>query len=243
VPRAALRALPGIIQRTEKPVPPLPEADLETLPFAALLAAHPLDPQADMIVLRANDRWRSYWTLDFISSHRPWLLLAVDGKTPAEGWPQIEAHAEALAPYLANISASDAPPAWDGYTPAHGMANSTQVVEIIAVRQSEYFAAYAEGPLAAPSPLVAEGRRLFLANCVTCHQGPGNVGGNLSRRPFMILQTHAAYNAPYFRSFVANPKSLMPDTIMPPHPQFSSADYDALIAFITALPPVPPPTP
>ena len=146
VPRAELRALPGIEHRREKPVPPLPEADLELLPISALLAAYPLSDDADMLVLRANDRWRSYWTRDFMASHQPWLLLAIDGKTPAEGWPTIIDHEEALAPYHAGISRSTAPADWDGFTPAYGMADSTQVIEIIAVNSTQYFAPYFSGP-------------------------------------------------------------------------------------------------
>ncbi len=243
LPRAELRALPGIIHRREKPVPPLPEADLELLPIAAFLAAYPLSDDADMLVLRANDRWRSYWTRDFMASHKPWLLLAIDGKTPAEGWPKIADHDEALAPYHAGISKADAPEGWDGFTPAHGMADSTQVIEIIAVNSTEHFAPYFSGPLEKPSKLIAEGRDLFMRNCMTCHEGPGGVGGNLSRRPFMILQMHARHNVPYLRQFVANPKSVMPETIMPAHPQFQDRDYYALIAFLRALPPASPPVP
>ena len=239
--RASLRALPGITHRNLRPVTPLEPADLELLPITAFLAAHPLAPEADMLVLRANDRWRSYWTREFIETRRPWLLLAIDGKTPAEGWPQIPAHAEALAPYVANVPPENAPPDWDGATPAHGLADSTQVIELIAVKQADYFAPLYSGALATPSPLVSEGRRLFLANCINCHQGPGGVGGNLSRRPYMILQTHANYNADYIRQFVANPKKFMPETIMPAHPKFTSADYDAMIAFFKATPPEPPP--
>lgn len=241
--RAELRALPGIQHRRERPVPPLPEADLELLPIAALLAAHPLAAGADMLVLRAHDRWESFWTMKFVASHKPWLLLAIDGKVPAEGWPRIEAHEEALAPYHAGVSKSDAPAGWNGYTPAHGMADVTQVVEIVAVNEARHFAPFRKGPLASPSPLVAEGRRLFLASCVTCHQGPGGVGGNLSRRPFMILQTHASYNADYFRKFVAEPRQFMPGTIMPAHPHFKPADFNALIAFLKALPVEAPPAP
>jgi len=236
VTRAELRALSGIEHRREKPVLPLPEADLELLPIAALLDAFPLSHEADMLVLRANDRWRSYWTRDFIASHKPWLLLAIDGKTPAEGWPKIADHDEALAPYHAGISKATAPADWDGYTPAHGMADSTQVVEIIAVNSTNHFAPYFSGPLEKPSKLISEGRDLFMRNCMTCHLGPNGIGGNLSRRPFMILQIHALHNVPYFRQFVANPKSVMPETIMPAHPQFQDRDYHALIAFLRAIP-------
>ena len=234
--RAELRTIPGIIHRHEKPAPPLPASDLELLPIPAFLAAHPLAEGADMIIMRANDRWRSYWTNDFIASHKPWILLAVDGKTPAEGWPVIDAYEEALAPYHAAASKSDAPEGWDGYTPHHGMADATQVVEVIAVNSTEHFAPFHSGPLEKPSKLISEGRDLFMRNCITCHQGPGGVGGNLSRRPVMILQMHARHNVPYLRQFVANPKSVMPETIMPAHPHFEDRDYFALIAFLRAIP-------
>jgi mono/diheme cytochrome c family protein len=243
VKRSELRALSGVRHRREHPVPPLPEADLEQLPFSALLAAHPLAPGANMLVLRSNDRWKSFWTSAFIASHQPWLLLAIDNKTPAEGWPRIADHEEALAPYHAGVSKADAPPGWDGYTPAHAMADATQVVEITAVNEAEYFAPFFSGALASPSPQVAEGRRLFMANCITCHQGPGGVGGNLSRRPFMILQMHATHNADYLRKFITNPRQFMPATIMPPHPKFGDKEHAALRAFLSALPPEPPPAP
>lgn len=243
VTRAELRALPGVEHRRQRLASNLPESDVEILPIAALLAAYPVASGADMLVLRSNDRWHSYWTRDFMVSHKPWLLLAVNGKTPSEGeWPVIPFNGEPFAPYHAGINQAGDPPGMT-YTPAHGVADATQVVEIIAVNEAEHFAPFFSGPQASLSPIAAEGRRLFMANCITCHQGPGGVGGNLSRRPFMILQTHASYNADYFRKFVANAKQFMPETIMPPHSQFTDADFRALIAYLKAIPIEPPPAP
>lgn len=241
--RATLRALPGVVTRRERPIPGMDVADLEVLPITALLRAHPLAANADMLVVRANDRWKSYWSRDFIAAREPWLLVAKDGKTPAEGWSVIKEFQEPLAPYLGSASAPADGAAWDGYTPAHGMASSSQVVELIAVNEADHFKPYHAGPLEKPAPPVGAGRALFMRNCMNCHQGPGGLGGNLSRRPFMILQTHAAYNADYLRQFVANPKKFMPETIMPAHPQFTPADYAALIAFLKSVPIEPPPAP
>lgn len=242
VARAELRALGGVQHRKQRLATGLPEADLEILPIAALLAAYPLAPEADMLVVRANDRWTSYWTRDFLAAREPWLLLAVDGKVPDEGWPKIPANGEPFAPYHGGVLRADEPPGMT-YTPHHGVADATQVVEIVAVNEARHFTPFFSGLLASPSPTVSEGRRLFLANCITCHQGPGGVGGNLSRRPFILLQTHARYNAGYFRGFVANPRQFMPETIMPPHPQFTDADFEALIAFLGTLPLETPPEP
>jgi mono/diheme cytochrome c family protein len=220
LPRSALVAADGVVHLHERPAESIPAADLVVIRIDRLLQEMPLAPGADGIVLICADHWETFLPRSFIDRVHPYLLLKYAGRTPEQGWPQF-GPTEAIAPYYCNASTALGPPVESRNE--YGEFDATQVVELRAVNSGERYAPFYAGPLARLTPAAAEGRKLFLRECNNCHQGPAGVGGNTSQRPFTLLQTHAALNADYFRTFVRNPKQFYPQTVMPAHPYFMDA--------------------
>lgn len=228
--RAAMLADPGIVKMSEKPAIPIKAGDLVVLPLDVILAQLPLSAEADGIVLVCSDRWETFLPLDFVKKERPYLLLTFDGRTPEEGWPMF-GNIEPLAPYFSNTTPTLGA-TFKGLTP-YGMHDATQIVEIRAVNTLQRYAPFYAGPLEKLSPQADDGRTLFLRQCNNCHQGPGQIGGNVSQRPFTLLQIHATLNADYFRRFVRDPKKFIPNTMMPRHEDFTDDMLAQLIAFLS----------
>lgn len=236
VSRAALAALPAAKTVRDRPWASMPEADLTVVPISALAAELGWEGDADGLVLKCEDRWESWLPRSLVTAREPYLLLYYNGNAPGEGegWPIFNG-IEAMAPYYVFVSPAEHPDFKD-VTP-HGMISATQVVELAAANEAERYRPFFAGPNAALSKTAQAGRTLFLANCNSCHQGPGGTGGNVSQRPFAVLQTHAKFNADYFRRMVTDPKQFYPETIMPRHPQFTAEDFAALIAFLSEAAP------
>ncbi len=233
VSRAALARLPGAKTFVDRVSPSLPPAELTGLPLASLFATLPAGAGADGLVLRAADRWESWLPLSLIEREDPYLILYYNGKAPGEpdGWPVVGGR-ELLVPYHAYVSRAERPGFVDD-TP-FGMISASQVVAIEATTWAARYAPYHAGPLARLDDLAARGRALFLRACHTCHEGPGGVGGNLSLRPFHVLQTHATVNQAYFRFVVEDASRAYPETVMPKYPDLTPEQFAALEAFLRA---------
>ena len=225
--RKTLLGLPGVKVIRERPWARMEEANLTVVPLSSVVAALAPQSDADAIVLKCSDRWESVLPLAFLTSHEPYLLLLHDGRTPAEGWPMFS-RVEGLAPYYVNVS-ERAFPGFDGVIET-GMISATQMIEMRAVNQRLHYAPMFEGSWSKLSTEAAAGRAIFIQRCNNCHQAQG-VGGNTSQRPLVLLQTHATLNADFFKRMVTQPKSIYPDTVMPPH-NFDEATFSRLIQFL-----------
>lgn len=226
--RAALAALP-VVTLHQRVKPELPVADLVVLPLLELLRAVPLSPGADGLVLKGADGWESYLPLDFVRTYHPYLLLYYDGRPPAGGWPKIYGK-KPLAPFYSDISPALGPPLESELE--YGYNDANQIVEIQATVTRNRYAPFFSSKLADLSVSASAGRKVFLANCNNCHQGPGEVGGNVSHRPFSLLATLAAANPDYFIKFVRKPTSFDPNTVMPAYGDMSKVDLEHLMAFL-----------
>lgn len=230
--REDLTEIPGYTTMEKELVPRQGAVPLGVVPFAAILKAYPLTGNADGIILETKDRWESFLTMDFIKESNPMLLVYYDGMDPVTGeWPWFGGDIEPLAPFYAFTPGEK----WPTYptSPEYGMIAATQITGLKAVNTAKRYAPFFTETLEKNlSTTAKEGRRLFLQRCNTCHLGPGQVGGNTSERPFVILQTHATYNEAYFRGVVENPKTVFPETVMPNHPDFEEEQYAAVIAFL-----------
>jgi cytochrome c2 len=228
--RSALLAGPGVCHLHEKPADTIAAADLTVVRLDSLATSLRPAPGADGIVLICADHWESFIPLEFINRVHPYLLLEYDGKTPAQGWPNINP-VENIAPYYCSLSLALGPKA-DVYND-YGEIDATQIVEIRAANSTERYKPFYDGALAHLSPAASAGRKLFIRECNNCHQGPAGVGGSTSQRPFAILQIHASFNPAYFRIFVTNPKKFYPQTVMPSHEYFTPEMMNSLIAFLS----------
>ena len=184
----------------------------------------------DGVVLECTDRWESFMEMSYILEHDPQLLLLYNGKDPSEGnWPMFGGNIEPLAPFYVFIEND-----MSGYVdaPKYGMISATQMSGIRLVNTRKRYAPYFDSPMDTLSETAQSGRALFLQRCSTCHQGPGGVGGNVSERPFVILQTHAVHNPDHFTRVVNDPKEIFPGTIMPRHKDLTDKQYEQLLAFL-----------
>jgi mono/diheme cytochrome c family protein len=224
-----LAALP-VVKLHQRVKPELPVADMVVLPLLELLKAVPLSPGADGLVLKGADGWETYLPLDFVRTYHPYLLLYYDGRPPSGGWPKIYGK-KPLAPYFSDISPALGPPLESELE--YGYNDANQIVEIQAAVTRDRYAPFFSKKLAGLSAAASEGRKVFLANCNNCHQGPGEVGGNVSHRPFSLLSALAASNPDYFINFVRKPTSYDPTTVMPAYGDMSKVDLQRLMAFLT----------
>jgi len=233
VRRADLAKMPTAKTVTDRIWPSADAVEMTVVPVANVLEALGVPTGQDGMVLKCADRWESWLPFHLVEDYDPYLLIYYEGRSPTDtgGWPTFLG-IEDLAPYYVFVSPERFPEFVDNGP--FGMISATQIVELDLAREAERYAPFFAGKLAGLSGPAAAGRELFLARCNTCHQGPGGVGGNVSQRPFIILQTHAVHNADHFRNVVADPKQFYPETIMPRHPDFEDEHYAALIAFITA---------
>ena len=228
--RGELAGIPGYRTIRTQVFPGAEEADLGVLPLKSLIEVLGLGTGCDGFVLECTDDWESFITLDYIEANDPVLLLYMNGKGPDESeWPMFGGDIEALAPYYVFVVGDKS-----GYVdaPKYGMISATQMNGIRATNTAERYAPFYSEPMRKLSPLAQAGRDLFLQRCNVCHQGPGNVGGNVSQRPFMVLQSHASYNEDYLRKMIVNPKQFYPETIMPNHADFDDLKLSKLVAYL-----------
>ena len=96
-----------------------------------------------------------------------------------------------------------------------------------------------------PSPLVAQGRKVFLANCSRCHGTNSDtviVGPSLAGVATRAATRREGFDAPaYIRDSILNPGAYtvegFPEGIMPPDisSQLTAEDLDAVIAYLLTL--------
>ena len=230
--RETLAALPGYYEMEAKLVPNVAIAKLGVLPLTKLIEAYPLSGDADGIVLETINKWESYLTVDYLTDRSSVILLYYNGEGPEAGnWPSFGGDIEPLAPFY--VFDPEKPIPTFPTSPQYGMIAATQITGIRASNTEQRYKPFYSGSLEEISDLAQTGRKLFLQRCNSCHKGPGDVGGNVSGRPFPVLRAHAQYNADYFERIVMNPKQFFPETSMPKHEDFEKADLEALIAFIS----------
>ena len=228
--REELAAIEGYTTIRTEVFPGAEEADLGVLPLKSLIKVLGLGPNADGLLLETTDAWESFMTLDYLEANDPVLLLYIDGKGPEESeWPMFGGDIEDLAPYYVFVVGDKS-----GYVdaPKYGMVSTTQMNGIRAANTAERYAPFYDAPMDQLSSFAKAGRDLFMQRCNVCHQGPGAVGGNVSQRPFAVLQGHASYNEDYLRKMIVNPKQFYPGTIMPNHEDFNDLKLSQIATYL-----------
>lgn len=225
---AELRALPTRTLRVGDEFVP-GEQEVTVVMLADVLAKLPREERADALISICNDGYASVYTAEFMEKHQPFVVLEINGKGP-ETWPP-EGMKFNPGPYVVSVAEQLSPGVSKIMDIGHKRPWGVDTIEF--VRYEERFALWHKGALADPSPLIAEGRDIWVNSCFSCHNAPQeNLGGTKAQRPIQIVATHAAYNPAYFKDYVRNPKKLNPMATMEPHPHYTDAQLDALIAFL-----------
>lgn len=229
---ADLRALPTHrLKLTGEFVPG--EQEVTVVFLGDLWRALPVDSSADVLLATCGDGYASIYRAEFIERYRPFLVLEINGRGP-EHWPPPGLKFNP-GPYVISIAASVAPGVASLLDPGHKKPWGVSAIEL--ARFADRFHGAFAGKWAALSDRAAEGREIWINSCASCHAGPGGIfGGSKSGQPFSVLAAIAGYDPALFRRYVRAPKSENPSAKMEPHPHYTDAQLDALLAFITAEP-------
>ena len=229
---ADLRALPVTTLTLEGEFVPGPQR-LTVVFLTDLWSALPRDSGADTLFAICDDGYTSIFRAAFMQSARPFLVLEINGLGP-DHWPP-RGLAFNPAPCAILISAAVVPANATLLDAGHKKPWAVVALEVanFADRDRDSFT----GRWAALSARAESGREIWINSCASCHPGPGaTFGGTKSQRPFAVLAGLAADRPAYFKQYVRAPTSLTPSAKMEPHPHYSEAQLDALIAFVTAEP-------
>jgi hypothetical protein len=209
------------------------EQTVTALALHDLWAALPVDPGADVVLASCTDGYASVFTRAFVSKHLPFLVLEIDGKGP-EHWPPPGLKFNP-GPYVITVSSQLSPGVATVLDVDHKRPWGVNVIEF--ARFDARFAPVLTGRWGNLSVRAREGREIWINSCTSCHTGPDALfGGSKSARPFEVVAAHAGFNQAYFRTYIRDPKALNPAATMQPHPHYTDAQIDALIAFIVAEP-------
>lgn len=225
---AEVRALPSRTLRVVGEFVP-GEQEVTIVMVDQLLEKLPRAEGADTLIATCTDGYASIYTSAFRERYKPFLVLEINGRGP-ETWPP-EGLTFNPGPYVISTAEQLAPGVSTLLDAGHKRPWGVDTIEV--ANYAERFAPFHAGPLAATSGLAAEGRELWINSCFSCHNLPEvSLGGTKAARPLQIVATHAVYNAAYFRDYVRTPTKLNPAAKMEPHPHYTDAQLDALIAFL-----------
>ncbi len=196
-----------------------------------LWKALPVGPGADTILATCNDGYAAVFTSGFISRYRPFLVLEINGKGPAD-WPPPGLEFNP-GPYVITVSAGLVPAAAKFRDIEHKKPWGVTRIEIASYAE-RYAGAYS-GKWADLDTRAKDGREIWINSCASCHPGPGGIfGGTKADRPFEVIAAYAGYDRSFFMEYVRDPKSLVKSAKMEPHPNYTDNDLLNLIAFITS---------
>lgn len=195
-----------------------------------LLARLPRSADADTLIATCTDGYAAVYTDKFIADYKPFLVLAINGQGP-EAWPPAGLTYNP-GPYVISVAGALAPAVDTLLDVGHKRPWGVDTIEL--AHYPERFATLHTGGLENPSPIAAEGRDLWLNSCFACHEIPqaGRLGGTKAARPIQIIAAQASYNTDYFKTYVRTPTKVNPAAKMQPHPDYTDAQLDALIAFL-----------
>jgi mono/diheme cytochrome c family protein len=198
---------------------------LDKLP--ALLGAA---PTAAMTLAVCDDSYVAHYPAEYLSAHRPLLVLRVNGKPPAQ-WP-LGSDGVAMGPYM--ISHPSFTPAFHVLAHADEAQVPWGVVRLDFRNQAQVYEPIVPTGPRAREPLVQQGYAIARQNCFRCHSRNGE-GGAKSPRSWDDLAQRAAAGPSFFNTYVRTPKQLNPKTQMAASPQYDAATLSALRAYFTTF--------
>ncbi len=227
---ADLRALPVTKLKVDGEFVP-GEQEVTVVFLEDLWKQLPRDNGADVLLATCSDGYASVFRADFITSHRPFVVLEINGQGP-ENWPPPGLKFNP-GPYVMSVSPVAAPAVAQMLDAPHKKPWGVTVVEV--ANYAEKFAGAYTGPWSSLSPRAVQGREIWVNSCTCCHEGPGKMfAGTKCAQPFPVVQAIAGYNADFFKKYVHNPQAMMDGALMEAHPHYTDPEIAQLIAFITA---------
>jgi mono/diheme cytochrome c family protein len=182
-------------------------------------------PEFEMAVAICSDKYHAHYPKAYLATHRPILVLKINGQAP-EHWPKdSEGHGLAMGPYL--ISHAKFVPGFK----ILGQPDEPQipwgVVRIDFHKEESVFATITPRGPDARDASVQDGFRIAKQHCLRCHN-MGDEGGRKAGRPWQVLAAWASSSPDYFAVYVRNPQSKNPCAQMPGNPGYDDATIRAL---------------
>jgi mono/diheme cytochrome c family protein len=183
-------------------------------------------PGADLLTTLCSDGYRATYTREYVKTHRPVLALKIDG-LPVETWV---AQTKSEDPGNYFVTHAD-------FTSSFSVLSFQEIPKIPAkVTRLEFGTAQqVYGPISphkkdASNLQVIDGFRIAEQHCFRCHN-MGNYGGTKAGRPWQTLGNYAASSPSTFERYIRNPKSIDPNSAMPPNPMLDGSTAKALQAY------------
>jgi mono/diheme cytochrome c family protein len=183
-------------------------------------------PGADLLTALCSDGYRATYTREYVKTHRPVLALKIDG-LPVETWV---AQTKNDDPGNYFVTHAD-------FTPSFSVLSFQEIPKIPAkVTRLEFgtaqqvYGAITPHKKDASNLQVIEGFRIAQQHCYRCHN-MGSYGGTKAGRPWQTLGNYAATSPSTFERYIRNPKSIDPNSAMPPNPKLDGSTAKALQAY------------
>jgi mono/diheme cytochrome c family protein len=187
-----------------------------------------------VIVAVCGDLYRAHYTRAYVETHRPVLVLEINGKGPA-GWPKRKGSTGlGMGPYL--ISHRQ-------FTPSFKILGNEEEAQIpwgvvrLEFRNEEtVFAGITPRGANADDPKVQAGYQIARQNCLRCH-GPASYGRLKGQLNWAGIAFFVDASPKDFSAYVRNPKTMVKTAEMPGNPGYDDATVEAVIAYFrTFLP-------
>jgi len=207
------------------------EQEVTVVLLSDLWAALPRPSGADTLLATCTDGYAAVFRADFITQFRPFLILEINRRGP-DHWPPAGLTFNP-GPYVISV-ASQVAPAVASLVDA-GHKRPWGVTALTITRYTDAFAVFFRAPWTGLSARAIAGRGLWINSCASCHQGPSrSLGGTKSNVAFEILAARAQHAPEVFHGYIRDPKAIVANAKMQPHPDYTDEQLAALQAFVTA---------
>ena len=179
-----------------------------------------------MIVAICYDKYRTNYPREYLSKHRPLLVLRIDGKL-RDHWPASE-HGGPMGPYL--ISHPSFKPAFRVLSHEDEPQVPFGVTRLELRRESVVFGAIRPPGKWLAKSAVRQGFAIARQDCFRCHNMSAE-GGTLAGRSWLQLAKDAQEDDLRFRQTIRNPGSVRKGAKMPAHSTYDDATLSALSAY------------
>ena len=186
--------------------------------------------KADLTNAICVDHYSAPYPADYVATHKPILVLKINGLTAAE-WAQ-QTKNEDPGPYL--ITQADFVPSYSILSHQDRAQVPTEVVSIEFARQKDVFATITPPGSFTPASPEMLGFGIARQNCLRCHN-QGSTGGTKARRTWSVLSRHASEDPISFARYIHNPRSVDSHAQMPSNLQYDAATLNALTAYFKSF--------
>jgi hypothetical protein len=186
---------------------------------------------ADLVTALCTDGYMGIFTHAYIATHKPILVLTINGMPPKE-WAH-QAHQEDPGPYFFTS---------ENYNPTdHVLAHTeraqvpTNVAALTFANQQSYFAPITSPAQFAKGSPQEAGFAIAKVECIKCHNA-GSSGGTKGHSSWSMLSRDATRDPDTFAKRIRDPKSVDTSSVTPPNLNYDTATLAAITAYFKSFP-------